>query len=83
MNRCMRTNIVLNEVLVREAMRYCRAKSKSGLVEEALRTFVEVRSKQERLGNYAQRLSKIREAVGVKAFRESATDIVKSDRNRR
>jgi Arc/MetJ family transcription regulator len=79
----MRTNIVLNDVLVKEAMRYCRAKSKSGLVDEALRTFVELRSKQERLSGYAERLRKVREAVGVKPFRESASDIVKHDRNRR
>lgn len=36
----MRTNIVLDETLVAEAMRYARVKSKRELVDLALREFV-------------------------------------------
>ena len=39
----MRTNIVLDEELVREALRLSGAKTKKELVDEALREFVENR----------------------------------------
>ncbi len=38
---CMRTNIVLDEKLVKEAFKYSKVKTKKGLVETALREFVE------------------------------------------
>ncbi len=36
----MRTNIVLDEKLVKEAFKYCRAKSKKELIATALKEFV-------------------------------------------
>jgi Arc/MetJ family transcription regulator len=82
MYRCMRTNIVLNDDLVREAMRYSRSKSKSALVEEALRTYVEVRSAEERRRSYKERLVAVQQVLGGKRFRESAADILAHDRRR-
>lgn len=38
---CMRTNIVLDDQLVKEAFKYSKAKTKKDLVEAALREFVE------------------------------------------
>ena len=52
----MRTNIVLNDDLAREAMRFSRARNKSALVEEALRVFVELRWSEERIKTYEKRL---------------------------
>lgn len=38
---CMRTNIVLNDNLVKEAFKYSKVKTKKDLVETALKEFVE------------------------------------------
>ena len=42
----MRTNIVLDEHLVKEAFRYSRARTKKDLVHEALRELIRVRSRR-------------------------------------
>jgi Arc/MetJ family transcription regulator len=41
MNLCMRTNIVLDDKLVKEAFKYTKVKTKKDLVETALKEFVE------------------------------------------
>lgn len=38
---CMRTNIVLDDKLVKEAFKYSKVKTKKDLVETALKEFVE------------------------------------------
>ncbi len=43
----MRTNIVLDEALVREAMKYAEVKSKRELVDLALREFVAARRRRD------------------------------------
>ena len=43
----MRTNIVLHEALVQEAMRYVSVKSKRELVDLALREFVAARRRRD------------------------------------
>lgn len=80
--QCMRTNIVLNDDLVREAMRYSLATSKSALVEDALRTLVEVRSAEQRRQSYEDRLAKVQNALSKKRFRDSAADVLRQDRER-
>ena len=42
-----RTNIVLDERLVREAMRLSGSKTKRGVIDEALRTLVSLRKQSE------------------------------------
>ena len=42
----MRTNIVLDDGLVKEASRYSRARTKKDLVHEALRELIRVRSRR-------------------------------------
>lgn len=81
MNECMRTNIVLNDELLREAQRYSRARSKTELVEEALRTLVEVRSAIERRRSYELRLRDVQRATTELKFRESALDLLRADRD--
>jgi Arc/MetJ family transcription regulator len=41
MAMCMRTNIVLDDKLVKEAFKYSNVKTQKGLVEAALREYVE------------------------------------------
>lgn len=43
----MRTNIVLDEELVAEAMRRTGIKTKRGVVEEALRTLIQLKRQEE------------------------------------
>ena len=82
MNKCMRTNIVLNDELVAEAMALAHVTSKTALVELALRTFVASRTAQQRRERYQQRLLTVRQEVGSRAYRQSSTDIVRRDRDR-
>ncbi len=79
---CMRTNIVLNDELVAEAQRYSLAKSKSALVDEALRLLVEVRASEERRQTYEKRLLGVQQKLQKKPLRTSALDILREDRQR-
>ncbi|MFH1570379.1 MAG: type II toxin-antitoxin system VapB family antitoxin [Gemmatimonadota bacterium] len=44
----MRTNVVLNDDLMREAMQYVSARTRRAPIEEALRTFVDVKAAERR-----------------------------------
>lgn len=79
----MRTNIVLNEELLQEAKKYSTASTKRGLVEEALRTFVEVKSSERQRQEYATRVADIRERTSNLRLRKSSSAILREDRNRR
>jgi Arc/MetJ family transcription regulator len=78
----MRTNIVLDEELVREAMRYSSARSKRQLVEEALRSFVATKAAERQRGSYAERLQALGPALGRLRLRERPTDVLRGDRDR-
>jgi Arc/MetJ family transcription regulator len=79
---CMRTNIVLNDDLIREAGRLSQASSKSALVEETLRLFVEVRSEERRRATYEERLLKVQQTVMSHRILEKDIDILRQDRER-
>lgn len=78
----MRTNIVLNDELVSEAMKYTRAKTKRALVEEALRTYVEVKSAEHRRESYRQRLRGLESRLRGLELRESPLEVLRADRER-
>lgn len=80
---CMRTNIVLNDALLREAMRYARSQTKKGLIEEALQAFIETRAAQERAVTYRDRLAAVQQKTGTLRLRQSAHEIIRSDRDGR
>jgi len=79
----MRTNIVLDDELVREAMRYSRAKTKRALIEDALRTLVRVRAEENRRKSYRDRLTAVQNRLAGLTFRESAVDLIREDREGR
>lgn len=79
---CMRTNIDLDEDLIREARKYSSAKTKRALVEEALRKFIEVNEYQRRLEKWDKGFQKVRKMTANLRFDESAADIIRRDRNR-
>jgi Arc/MetJ family transcription regulator len=80
---CMRTNIVLNDDLVREAMRYSAARTKRALIEDALRTLVRVRAEERRRQSYRDRLSDLERRLRGLTIRESSLDLLRQDREGR
>ena len=78
----MRTNIVLNEDLLREAMRYSQARTRRALVEEALATFVAVKAEEQRRTTYRERLRRLESKLRGLRLRESPADLLRADRDR-
>ncbi len=80
---CMRTNIVIDDALLSEAMEYSHSRTKRGLIEEALHTFVRVKVAEKKQENYVRRLNDIRDRlVGLK-LRRSPAELLREDRDRR
>ena len=80
---CMRTNIILNDDLVQEAMRYTNARTKRALIDEALRTFVTVKADERRRATYRNRLRRLQEKLDEIRLRESPKEVLRADRDRR
>jgi Arc/MetJ family transcription regulator len=78
----MRTNIVLDDDLMAEAMRYGPARSKKAVVREALATYVTVKAEQQRIASYRERLAIVRRRVADLSLRKAAHDMVREDRER-
>lgn len=77
---CMRTNIVLSEELLREAMRYSKSTTKRALVEEALQVLVRVRSEEKRRQTYRERLSVLDRKLAGLTLREPPLSVLRHDR---
>ena len=78
----MRTNIVLDDDLISEAQRYSRARSKRALVEEALRTFVEVKAAERRMRTYRDRARELSARLQQIHLRERPSEVLRADRSR-
>jgi Arc/MetJ family transcription regulator len=78
----MRTNIVLNDDLMQEAMHFTSAKSKRALIEEALRTFVEVKAAERQRETYQERLQRLDAKLRNLRLRQSPAEILRADRDR-
>lgn len=79
---CMRTNIVLDDDLQAEAMKYCPARSKKAVVREALATCVTVKAGQARTASYRKRLAVVRRRVADVSRRKAAHAMLREDRDR-
>lgn len=79
----MRTNIVLNDDLVREAMKYSTARTKRDLVEEALRVYVETKAEETRRRTYGSRLEAVRARCADLRFRTAPHELIREDRRTR
>lgn len=79
----MRTNIVLDDELLREARKYSRARTKRALVEEALRALIQVREAERRKASYAERVRRLDQKLSGLVLRESPHDVIRKDRERR
>jgi len=79
----MRTNIVLNDDLLHEAMQYTSARTKRAVIEEALRTFVSVKAAERRRRTYQERVRALQGQLAGTVLRTSSRDILRQDRQRR
>jgi len=79
----MRTNIVLDDALLAEAMKYCAARTKKAVVREALATYVTVKAEQQRIASYRERLAGVRRHVAEISLRKTGAELVREDRERR
>ena len=79
---CMRTNIVIDDELMREAMEYSTARTKRSLIEEALHTFISVHATEKRRESYRTRLAVIRKKTAELRLRTSPGDLLREDRER-
>ena len=79
----MRTNIVLDDELLAEAMRLSAARSKRAVVEEALRTFVAVRSREQQGRRYGEQLRRLEKRLAGLKLRQSPSKLLRADRDRR
>ena len=78
----MRTNIVLNDELLREAARFAKGRSKRALVEEALQTFLAVKTAEQRRATYRDRLATLEARLGALRLRERPSRLLRQDRQR-
>ena len=78
----MRTNIELDDELMREARQLSRAKTKKGLIEEALVTFIEVETARRRRETYGKRLQELQTKLLKLRLRDSPTHLLRQDRSR-
>jgi Arc/MetJ family transcription regulator len=78
----MRTNIVLDDDLIAEAMKYSTGRSKRAVVKEALATYVAVKAEQQRLATYRDRLAAIRRRLADASPRTPVVKLIRSDRER-
>jgi Arc/MetJ family transcription regulator len=78
----MRTNIVIDDDLLAEAMKYSVGRSKRAVVKEALATYVTVKAEQQRLATYRDRLATIRRKITEGASRTPVLQILRADRER-
>lgn len=79
---CMRTNIVLNDELIREAMQHSNAKTKRALVEEALETFIRVKQERLRRETYRDRLKDLDLRLSKIRLKDRPLDLLRKDRDR-
>jgi Arc/MetJ family transcription regulator len=80
---CMRTNLVVNDELLAEALRLNGGGSRRAVVEAALRTFVEVKSASLRREAYRDRVRQVTERLQGLRLRQSPSELLRADRDRR
>jgi Arc/MetJ family transcription regulator len=79
----MRTNIDLDDDLLQAAMEYSVARSKRGVVHEALQTYVAVKQEAARRESYEQRYQELVTRLAGRTFNRTAAEIVREDREQR
>ncbi len=78
----MRTNIVINDELLKEAMDYTTARTKREIVEEALQTFIRIKEKERKTSSYTDRITDLDRKIQGLRLRKSPSEILREDRVR-
>ena len=79
---CMRTNVTLNDELLDEAVRLSGNRSRREVLEDALRTYVEVKGAEGRRNSYRQRLAKLDAKLSNLRLRRPPSELLREDRDR-
>ena len=79
----MRTNIVLDDLLVREAAEVTGLRSKKALIHRALQVLIQTEHETRRRARYDQRVMELQQQTAGLALRERPHQIVRQDRSRR
>lgn len=79
----MRTNLVLNDALIDEAMRVSGARTKREVVELALRTLVECKAEEKRRTAWRERAARLDARTAKLKLRRRPTELLREDRDRR
>ena len=80
---CMRTNIVLDDDLVRDAFAVTGLRSKKELVHRALQVLVQTEHEARRRASYDLCVSELQRKTAALTLRERPHDLVRADRDRR
>lgn len=78
----MRTNIVLDDELFGAAKRYAKARTKKGIIEEALQAFIQVRDREQRTLSYQERLQRLSCRLEATRLTQSPLAQLRADRER-
>jgi Arc/MetJ family transcription regulator len=76
----MRTNIDLDDDLVRRAMEHSGARTKRAVVDQALRTLIRVKEEERRRAAYAERLEALRPRLARIRVSEAPSHILRRAR---
>ena len=75
--------MILSDQFIREARRYSQARTRTVLIEEALRTFIEVKDAERRRVTYSQRVQELDRKLAGLILREGPESVLRADRERR
>ena len=78
----MRTNVVLNDDLLREAAKYSSSKTKRGILEEALQSFIQKKASERKTMTYRDRLRRLDAELSGIRLRETPLQILRESREK-
>jgi hypothetical protein len=79
----MRTNIVINEDLLREARVFSSHQTKRAIIEEALVVYISVKEREQRMQTYSERLASIQNRTDHLVLRERPSHLLRETRESR
>ena len=79
----MRTNIVLDDLLVQEAAAVTGLRSKKELIHRALQVLIQTEHEAHQRARYDQRVMELQQQTAGLTLRERPHQIVRADRSRR
>lgn len=78
----MRTNIDIPEELLAEAGRFASGRTKKGIVEEALKAFIQSKTAEAKRRSYGERLRALENRTASLSLRQGPAEVIRADRDR-